>query len=114
MAVCGNVYCVSAVDEDSGFLALEYVVCLCKRLVSVINMYRDNFCVLMSEGMSVAVNFMLSLISVMNPPPALCNLSVLTVVKLCTLGVFALCFPSSSKSAVVLPLINKPGLDPLI
>ena len=44
----------------------------------------------MVEGMSVVVNVMLSLISVMSPPPALCNLSVRTVVKLCTLGVFAL------------------------
>ena len=31
---------------------------------------------------------MLSLISVINPPPALCNISVRTVVKLSTLGVF--------------------------
>ena len=45
----------------------------------------------MVEGMSVVVNAMLSLMSVMSPPPALCNLSVRTVVKLCTLGVFALC-----------------------
>ena len=30
------------------------------------------------------VNVMLSLMSVMSPPPALCNLSVRTVVKLCT------------------------------
>ena len=44
----------------------------------------------MVEGMSVVVNVMLSLISVMRPPPALCNLSVRTVVKLCTLGVLAL------------------------
>ena len=29
----------------------------------------------MLEGMSVVVNVMLSLISVMSPPPALCNLS---------------------------------------
>ena len=47
--------------------------------------------VLMVESMSVVVNVMLSLISVMNPPPSLCNLSARTVVKLCTLGVFALC-----------------------
>ena len=33
---------------------------------------------------------MLSLMRVMSPPPALCNLSVRTVVKLCTLGVLAL------------------------
>ena len=47
-------------------------------------------CVLMVEGMSVVVNVMLSLMSVMSPPPALCNLSVRTVVRLCTLGVLAL------------------------
>ena len=45
-------------------------------------------CVLMVEGMSVVVNVMLSLMSVMNPPPALCNLSGRTVVQLCTLSVF--------------------------
>ena len=44
-------------------------------------------CVLMVEGMSVVVNVMLSLMSVMSPPPALCNLSLRTVVKLCTLVV---------------------------
>ena len=44
----------------------------------------------MVEGMSVVVNVMLSLMSVMSPPPALSNLSVLTVVKLCTLSVLAL------------------------
>ena len=36
-------------------------------------------CILMVEGMSVAVNVMLSIISVMNPSPAVCNLSVRTV-----------------------------------
>ena len=46
-------------------------------------------CVLMVEGMSVVVNVMLSLMSVMSPPPALCTLSARTVVELCTLGVFA-------------------------
>ena len=39
-------------------------------------------CVLTVEGMSVVVNVMLSLTSVMSPPPALCNLLVRTVVKL--------------------------------
>ena len=38
----------------------------------------------------VEVNGMLPLMSVMSPPPSLCNLSVRTVVKLCTLGVLAL------------------------
>ena len=45
------------------------------------------FCVLMVEGMSVVVSIMLYLMSVKRPPPALCNLSVRTVVKLGTLGV---------------------------
>ena len=44
-------------------------------------------CVLIVEGMSVVVNMMLSLMSVMSPPPALCNLSVRTDVKLCIFGV---------------------------
>ena len=44
----------------------------------------------MVEGMSVVVIVMWSLMSVMSPPPTLCNLSVRTVVKLCTLGVWAL------------------------
>ena len=44
----------------------------------------------MVEAMSVVVNVMLSLISVRSPPPALYNLSLFTVVKLCTLGVFTL------------------------
>ena len=39
-------------------------------------------CVLIVEGMSVVVNVMLSLMSVISPPPALCNLSVRTAVKL--------------------------------
>ena len=41
----------------------------------------------MVDGMSVVVNVMLSL---MSPPPSLCNLSLRTVVKLCTLGVLTL------------------------
>ena len=44
-------------------------------------------CVLIVEGMSVVVNVMLSLMSVMSPPSALCNLSVRTDVKLCIFGV---------------------------
>ena len=41
----------------------------------------------MVKGMSVVGNAMLSLMIVMNPPPALCNnLSASTVVRLCTLG----------------------------
>ena len=42
------------------------------------------------RGMSVVVNVMVSIIGVMSSPPALCNLSARTVMKLCTIGVFAL------------------------
>ena len=35
-------------------------------------------------------NVMLSLMNVMSPPPALCNLSLRSVVKLCNLGVLTL------------------------
>ena len=38
---------------------------------------------LLVEGMSVVVNVMLYLMSVMSPPPALCKLMACTVVKLC-------------------------------
>ena len=44
----------------------------------------------MVKGRSIVVNVMVSLMSVVSPPPALCNLSVRTVVKFCTLGVLAL------------------------
>ena len=47
-------------------------------------------CVFIVEGVSVVVNVMLSLMSVMSPPHVLCNLSVRTDVKLCILGVLAL------------------------
>ena len=45
-------------------------------------------CVLIVEGMSVVMNVMLSLMSVMSPPPVLCSLSVRTAVKLCIFGVW--------------------------
>ena len=59
---------------------------------SVVNVNLDHlkFCVFMVDGMSVVVNVILSLISVMSSPSAVCNLSVCTVVKLCTLRDFAL------------------------
>ena len=44
----------------------------------------------MVEGMYVEVNVMVSLMSVISPPPALCNISARTVVKLCTLDVLVL------------------------
>ena len=67
-------------------------VCYCD-MFSVVNVYLDHlkFCVFMVEVMSVVVNVMLSLMSVMSPPPALCTyLSLRTVMKLCALGVLTL------------------------
>ena len=59
-------------------------VCYCD-MFSVVNVYHDHLkCVLIVDGMSVVVNVMLSLMSVMSPPPGLCNISLRTVVKLCT------------------------------
>ena len=58
-------------------------VCNCD-MFSVVNVYLDHLKV------CVVVNVMLSLMSVMSPHTALCNLSAHTVVKLCTLGAFAL------------------------
>ena len=68
-------------------------MCNCN-IFSVVHVYRDHLklCVVSINGllMSMVVNVMLSLMSVISPSPALCNLSVHTVVKLCILGVFAL------------------------
>ena len=68
-------------------------VCNCD-MFSVVNVYlldHIKFCVLCIDGRRyVVVNVMLYLMGVMSPPLALCNLSARTVVKLCTLEVFAL------------------------
>ena len=64
-------------------------VCYCD-MFSVGNVYLDHlkFCVVCINGRRyVVVNVMLSLMSVMSPPPALYNLSLRTAMKLCTLGV---------------------------
>ena len=65
------------------------VICLVLSMCTL-TIWSSMLCVLIVEGMSVVVNVMLSLMSVMSPPPALCNLSVRTDVKLCIFGVLAL------------------------
>ena len=95
--VCDVLYVVFYV-HDSCFVVrvcavLRRYIDACKcDVFSVVNVYLDHLklCVLMADDMSVVVNVMLSLMSVMSPPPVLCNLSVSTVVKLCTFGVFTL------------------------
>ena len=77
--------CVSCFVVHGCGVSRRYIdVCYCD-MFSVVNVYLDHlkFCVLIVESMSVVVNVILSLISVMSPPPVLCNLSVLTAVKLC-------------------------------
>ena len=66
-------------------------VCNCD-VLSVVNMYLEHlkFCVLMVKCMLVVVNAILSLTSVMSTTPDLCDLSVRTLVKLCTFGVVGL------------------------
>ena len=93
--VCDVLYAVFYVRVSccvvrGGAVSRKYInVCNCD-MCSVVNMYLDHLkscvVVLMVEGMSVVVNVMLSLMSVISPPPALCNISARTVVKLCTLG----------------------------
>ena len=60
-------------------------VCNCD-VFKVVNMYLDHLhsvlCVFMVEDVSVVVNVMLSLASMMSPPPDLCDISVHTMVKL--------------------------------
>ena len=63
------------------------VICLVL-LMCTLTIRSSVLCVLMVEGVSVVVNIMLYMMCVMSPPPALCNLSARTVVKLCTSGVF--------------------------
>ena len=73
----------------------SYIVVFYCDMFRVVNVYHDHlkFCVVCINGRRydcIVVNVMLSLMSVMSPPPALCNLSLRTVVKLCTFGVLTL------------------------
>ena len=65
------------------------VICLVL-LMCTLTICSSVLCVLMVEGMSVVVNVMLSLMSVISPPPALRNPSLRSVVKLCTMGILTL------------------------
>ena len=70
-------------------------VCYCD-MFSVVNVYLDHlkfYVVCINSRRYVCCSecdITLSLMSVMSPPPALCNLSVRTDVKLCIFGVLAL------------------------
>ena len=61
-------------------------------MFSVVNVYLDHlkFCVVCINGrrfIYIVVNVMLSLVSVMSPPPALCNLSLRDCLGVLALGV---------------------------
>ena len=59
-------------------------------LICTLVILRSVLCVVMVKGMHVVVNVILSLMSVISSSPTLCNISARTVMKLCTVGVFAL------------------------
>ena len=67
-------------------------VCYCD-MFSVVNVYLDHlkFCVVCINGRRYVCCSECNVVSnkCFEPTPALCNLSVRTVVKLCTFGVFA-------------------------
>ena len=67
--------------------------CYCD-MFSVVNVYLDHlkFCVVCINSQRYVCCSECDVVSrsVMSPPPALCNLSVRTAVKLCILGVLAL------------------------
>ena len=66
-------------------------VCYCE-IFSVVNVYLDylKFCVVCINGRMYVCRGECYLMGVMSQPPALCNLSLRIVVKLCTLGVLTL------------------------
>ena len=78
----------------------EVYRCYCDRF-SGVNVYFNHlkFCVVcINNRRYVVVNVMLSLMSVMSPPPALCILLVRTAVKLCILGVSGIVMMSACVS----------------
>ena len=96
--VCDMLYavlyvCVCCFVVRGCAVSRRYIdICYCD-VFSVVNVYLDHlkFCgVCINDRRYVCYGVMLSHMSVMSPPPALCNLSLRTVVKLCTLGVLTL------------------------
>ena len=81
--------CVSCFVVRGCGVSRRYIdVCYCD-MFSVVNVYLDHlkfYVVCINSRRYVCC----SLMSVMSPPPALCNLSVRTDVKLCIFGVLAL------------------------
>ena len=78
----------SPVRTECGMFVMCCMRC-CMSYVSVVNVYLDylKFCAVCINGRMYVCcgECMLFLMGVMSPPPALCNISVRSVVKLCTL-----------------------------
>ena len=95
--VCDVLYavlyvCVSYFVVRECAVSRRYIdVCYCD-MFSVVYLDHLKFCVVCINGRRYVcwVNVMLSLMSAMSPPPALCNLSVRTAVKVCIFGILAL------------------------
>ena len=85
MSVSVVLLCVDVLSRRGIYM---FVIVIC--LVVLMCASTISSSVLCVKGMSVVVNVILSLMSVMSPPPALCNLSARTVVKLWIFGMFAL------------------------
>ena len=68
---------------------ITIVMCLVS-LISTLTILGSPLWILMVKCISFVVYVMLYLSTVMSPPPELCNPSLRTVVKLCTLFVFLL------------------------
>ena len=96
--VCDVLYtvlyvCVSCFVVCGSAVSRRYIDICNWDMFSVVTVYHDHlkFCGVCFNGCRYACSecYVVSM-SVMNPPPALCDLSVCTVTKLCNLGVFAL------------------------
>ena len=93
--VCDVLYAVLSVRVSYFVLrgcavSRRYInVCNCD-MFNVVNVYLDHLKFI--DGRRYLCCSECNVVSneLMSPPPALCNLSARTVVKLCTLGVFAL------------------------
>ena len=84
MSVSTGLYCVDVLSRG-GIYMFAIVMCLVL-LLCTLTILSDMVCVYMVECMSVVVIVMLSQMSMMSPPPALCNLAVVELFTFCFRG----------------------------
>ena len=87
--ICVSLHTMWSGKSEQLLCILPYGM-LCLSAMYTLTIQSSVLCVLMVEGMHVVINVILSLMNVMSQTHALDNLSVCTVVKLCTLGAFTL------------------------